>query len=199
MGGQIPGLKCNVNTPIPPATPKCGNSVKEGNEQCDDGTNNGACPKTCSAICMTNNCANARSIALSVNSTSGAIPHVANFSAILSNFPSCENEYAWHFGDASLGVSGSQCSGTPQILPSQTTSIVHQYETAGNYNAKLVVNGVESNQLTITVNPTCSGIACNNPPAPQCISGNILRTFTQGACSNGQCTYNNYNDADCAA
>ncbi len=38
-------------------TQTCGNGVTEGTEMCDLGsTNNGACPKTCSASCTTNNC-----------------------------------------------------------------------------------------------------------------------------------------------
>ncbi len=38
-------------------TQTCGNGIKEGTEACDNGTNNGACSKTCSANCTLNNCA----------------------------------------------------------------------------------------------------------------------------------------------
>jgi hypothetical protein len=34
----------------------CGNGTIEAGEQCDNGVNNGICPKTCSAACVTNNC-----------------------------------------------------------------------------------------------------------------------------------------------
>jgi hypothetical protein len=43
-------------TPPPPPTAVCGNGVKEGTEQCDTGTNNGVCPKTCSSTCTLNTC-----------------------------------------------------------------------------------------------------------------------------------------------
>jgi hypothetical protein len=38
----------------PPVT--CGDGVVNGTEQCDDGANNGSCPKTCSSTCTINNC-----------------------------------------------------------------------------------------------------------------------------------------------
>ena len=36
--------------------PVCGNGVEEGNEACDSGASNGACPKGCSASCTLNAC-----------------------------------------------------------------------------------------------------------------------------------------------
>jgi hypothetical protein len=38
----------------------CGDSSKTGSEECDEGANNGACPKTCSATCTVNNCGSSR-------------------------------------------------------------------------------------------------------------------------------------------
>ncbi|MFZ2193403.1 MAG: hypothetical protein WAV31_04135 [Candidatus Moraniibacteriota bacterium] len=37
----------------------CGNGIIEGSEICDDGANNGVCPKTCSATCTSNTCGGA--------------------------------------------------------------------------------------------------------------------------------------------
>ena len=37
-------------------TQQCGNGVKEGTEACDDGTDNGTCPKMCSIGCLINSC-----------------------------------------------------------------------------------------------------------------------------------------------
>ena len=36
--------------------PACGNGVVDPGEQCDTGSNNGACPRTCSSICTVNDC-----------------------------------------------------------------------------------------------------------------------------------------------
>ncbi len=38
--------------------PVCGNGRVESGEQCDEGTNNGGCPKTCSTSCRLNTCGN---------------------------------------------------------------------------------------------------------------------------------------------
>jgi len=35
----------------------CGNNVIDSGEECDDGVNNGNCPRTCSSTCQDNNCA----------------------------------------------------------------------------------------------------------------------------------------------
>jgi hypothetical protein len=48
--------KSGGGTTPPPPTQVCGNGIKEGTEQCDTGTNNGVCPKTCSTSCTTNTC-----------------------------------------------------------------------------------------------------------------------------------------------
>jgi hypothetical protein len=34
----------------------CGNGIQESSEECNDGLNNGDCPKTCSSLCILNNC-----------------------------------------------------------------------------------------------------------------------------------------------
>ncbi|MEK6984501.1 MAG: carboxypeptidase-like regulatory domain-containing protein [Nanoarchaeota archaeon] len=70
-GGANPGDICNacggrydINClcPICPGVgvgvggPVCGNGVVEGSEACDEGGNNGACPRTCSLGCNLNTC-----------------------------------------------------------------------------------------------------------------------------------------------
>ena len=50
----ISSIKVSTTTTT---TPICGNGLTESGEQCDDGgSNNGACPATCSASCTTNSC-----------------------------------------------------------------------------------------------------------------------------------------------
>jgi len=49
---------CDVTTDWRPETARiiCGNGRLESGEQCDAGSNNGSCPKTCSTSCATNTC-----------------------------------------------------------------------------------------------------------------------------------------------
>ncbi len=49
-----PGQHCDQATGC--HTPVCGDGVRSGDEQCDDGTANGACPENCSAACTLNDC-----------------------------------------------------------------------------------------------------------------------------------------------
>ncbi len=45
---------CTVNVSTPPLL--CGNKVPDPDEACDDGINNGTCPRTCSSACTINDC-----------------------------------------------------------------------------------------------------------------------------------------------
>jgi len=96
--------------------PKCGNGIKETGEQCDDGTNNGSCPKTCSTNCTTNICPIAQTYwycsgtsCLSGSYTSQSACQIANNNATCFTSSGCGGgcaaKSAYHY------CSGSSCQG----------------------------------------------------------------------------------------
>ncbi|MCC6563658.1 hypothetical protein IT087_02090 [Candidatus Uhrbacteria bacterium] len=48
------GVPINDTNPVAP--PVCGNGILESGESCDNGINNGVCPRTCSSSCTINSC-----------------------------------------------------------------------------------------------------------------------------------------------
>ena len=110
------GTSSSTPAPGPTANPttstvaKCGNGVKDGDEQCDDGQDTGTCPKICSASCTSNNCWSGVATAPN-NPNDGSLDVLSYIIGNPSNWPRTgthemnqvvgKNNVVWHlkFGD----------------------------------------------------------------------------------------------------
>lgn len=123
---------------------------------------------------------NNRSVFLSSDRTGGNAPLGVNFTATLFNFQRCGITYTWDFGDGQNFTLGEGCTGngSSDILSSRTLTQFHTYQNSGNYTARILVDGVQSNTVTITVNG----------------SGNNRSVFLNSNSTSGQVPFNvNFN------
>ncbi len=166
---------CNSQNPV------CGNSIKEGTEQCDDGVNNGACPKTCSASCTSNSCNNCGNL----------------------NQPCCTVIIQCYTGSCQSGIcrtSGGNSGSIAFLSPSSVINVQNDL-IAGTYaaNARLLVSAtyddnVRSTQGASNIVGWCPKLILNTAPF------SVFNSWPNGVCTTNDPSFgyiftsNNLND-----
>jgi Leucine-rich repeat (LRR) protein len=100
----------------------------------------------------------------------------------------CEDGYCVE--DRCLGISctvppASYCSGG-ELVVFEPNGRCDEGSCVYDSRHETCEHGCESGQC---VDDPCVGVICSNMPAPYCVNGGTLRTFSAGACDEGVCVY----------
>jgi hypothetical protein len=124
VGNPADGASFTCEIPSDPVV-TCGNGILNAGEACDQGANNGACPKTCSASCTVNSCGGSNNCGNGVlnageacdqGANNGACPKTCSTSCTINN---CSGPG----GDPDDGSDGDgpDSSGPDEVLPDGNT------------------------------------------------------------------------------
>ena len=191
-------------------TQVCGNGIKEGSEQCDNGGNNGACPKTCSASCTTNNCDPCAGVTCSPdgNYCNGAVSESRNYgcsggtcsytvtssTTCIGSTPYCSS------GSCVACTQNSECT-SPPAPTCANSNTKRTYNSPGTcaggicgyalYTDSQCSFGCLNGQCN---SDPCGGVTCN-PDGNYC-NGAVSENRNYG-CSAGTCSYSIVSSSNC--